>query len=122
MLIHDIGLPHSEHFYALLFASLMMSMHQMVLKNRYDGFRIVVSSDPVNGQRITLHTVVDQHQLASRRKPVLVSTLFHGQSDRHHLPLTRGQAITCRIQIKVTRPQAVWAMVAVVHTGKQTHG
>jgi hypothetical protein len=47
---------------------------------------------------------MDQHQLALRLKPIFVPALFQGQPNGPHLPLARGQAISCVEQIEMARP------------------
>lgn len=55
-----------------------------------NGFRLIVCRDAIDGQDATFGTFMDQHQLASRLKPVLVPALLHGQPYGFHLPLASG--------------------------------
>jgi hypothetical protein len=89
------------------------------LKNRNDGCGIVIGCDAVDGQVFASNAFMDQHQLASRFRLILVPALFHGQPYGFHRLFARGQAVTRDIQIEMTRPQAVRAVVAVVDTGDQ---
>jgi len=91
-------------------------IRQRGTKYGQDYGRIVIGGDAVHGKASTFDTLVNQHQLASLFPPILVSAVFHGQPDRLHLPFAGGQPVPCGNQIEMTRPQAVWTMVAVVHT------
>ena len=102
LFVYYLGFSLSKHSYILLLASmLLLVIFQRILKDGYDGFGIVVSGDAVNGQGAAFNTFVDQHQFASRLKPVLVPALLQGQPDGFHLSLACGQPVTCREQVKV---------------------
>lgn len=90
---------------------------QRFLENRENGIRIVIGCNAIDGQRFALDAFMDQHQLASRFTLILVPALFHGQPDGLHRRFARGQAIARNVQVKVTGPQAVGAVIAVVDTG-----
>jgi len=58
------------------------------------------------------------YQFAARFTLILVPALLHGQPDGFHRRLTRRQAVTGRVEIEMTRPQTIWAVIAVVDAGE----
>jgi len=58
---------------------------------------LVIGGDAVDGQGSALDTLMDQHQLASFIKPILVPAILHRQPDGLHLPLARRETVTCGI-------------------------
>jgi hypothetical protein len=94
-------------------------MGKRFIKHRQHGRRIVIRGDTVDGQSLAFCTFVDQHELTPRLSLVLIPASFHGQSDRFHRRLAGGQAIACRIQIQVARPQTVRTVIAAMDAGEQ---
>src|SRR5437868_24758 len=62
---------------------------------------------------------MDQHQLAIARHGVLVPAALGCQPDRLHCRPTPSQPIANDAPIEMARPQAVWAVIAVLYPGER---
>jgi hypothetical protein len=89
------------------------------LENRNDGCRIVISRNTIDGHGFAFNTFMDQHQLASHLTLIFVPALFHGQPYGFHRRFARGQTVARDVQIEMTRPQAIWTVVAVIDAREQ---
>ena len=79
-----------KDFLQLTFAMNMMGQRLGPAEHLHDGIRMIVRCEAVDRQSPTLDALVDEHQLASGIKPVLVPAFLHCQSERFHLPFASG--------------------------------
>src|SRR5574341_109346 len=84
------------------------------VENGNEGLGIIVGCNAIDRQGFALYAFMDQHQLAARFTLILVPAFFHRQSNRLHRRFARGQAVARDAQIKMTRPQTMRTVVAVV--------
>jgi hypothetical protein len=122
--MQDFDIVHGQDFYPIPAAALVKPMAEgrRGPEDLLDGPRVVVGCDAIYGQGIAAGAFVDQHQLASRFALIFVPASFHGQPDGFHRRLARGQTVSRGIQVQVTGPQAIRAVVAVVDSGEQMRG
>jgi hypothetical protein len=96
-----------------------LAAYKRVVENCNNRFSIIIGRDAVDGQAPAFHTFMDEHQLAPPFTLILVPALFHGQPYGFHWSFARAQTITRYVQIEMTRPQAVWTVIAVIDCRKQ---
>jgi len=85
-------------------------------ENLKQHFRVIVRGNPVDGDLSALDTAVDQHHLSWVMADVFLAGLFEGQSNRLHMILAGRKAVSSLEKIEMPGPQAVRAVVAVIHT------
>jgi hypothetical protein len=79
----------------ILFEHKLLSAHAVrAFKDIHENFRVVVSSDPVDGYFSAAFALVNQHKLALVFSSISFSSLFECQGDRTHTGFAGGQPIS----------------------------
>src|SRR5262249_6019052 len=76
-----------------------------------------VGGDPVDHELVAHGAAMDEHQLAVALTGVLVPSVLGGQPKRLHCRPAARQPIAGDPPIQVARPQAVGAVISILHSG-----
>ena len=119
---HDLSVCFSKKRDAVLCHLIVQMLIdlQRVLIDRHDGFVVVIRRDTIEGELAAILTAMNDHQLALIEARVLFALPLQRQADRFHARLAGREPIARRVQIEVTRGQAVRAVITIVHT--RQHG
>jgi len=93
--VYDLDILCLKHNDPISLASCadLITRQKGFAKDLHNGFRVIVSCDAIDRERFAFDAFMNQHQLASRIKPVLVPAPLHGQPDGLHLSLAGGQTV-----------------------------
>lgn len=85
----------------------------------HDRCGTIIGRNAIDHHLRTDRAAMDEHQLAVKLAGILVSTALDRQPDRLHRRTAAGQAVARDPPIEMARPQAVWAVITILHARKR---
>jgi hypothetical protein len=118
---YQIGIACNKHghAHAVKFGLASRAGLNRAIEDLHNRCGTVIGRNPIDRHFRADRAAVNEHQLAVARAGILVPTALDSQPDRLHGCAAAGQPIARDPPIEMARPQAVWAVIAVLHAGER---